>query len=101
MDNENLENNAENVESTEKSTTDILPVDYYDTYYNKVIDNLTSINEKQQTIIYNQEQIQLSVNDQFDNLHNKIDNLQNGIDVLVFLAGLSLIYTLIRNMLHR
>ena len=100
MDNENIENNVENVETTENSSENIMPVDYYDTYYNKVIDNLTSINENEQTIIYNQEQLQLSINDKFDNLHNKIDNLQNGIDVLVFFVGITLIYTVIRNMLH-
>lgn len=87
---EDLENDILQTESNDGIST----YDFYDNYYNQVLQNLDSIEENQQTIIYNQEQIQLDFN-------NKIDRLQQGTDMLVFLLGVFFIYTLIRNMLKR
>lgn len=93
---ENGINSNENIENVEVTSLDqgVMTADYYDNYYNKVLNLLTSIEENQQTVIYNQEQLHLSI-------ENKFERLQEGIDVLVFLIGLTLIYTIIRNMLKR
>lgn len=46
----------------EVESSSVMAYDYYDRYYENVLTKLTSIEEHQQTIIYNQEQMQLSVN---------------------------------------
>lgn len=79
MDNANelLENTVQDPSSSavEFSTADemdnssISSYDYYDRYYESVLNKLTAIDEKQQTIIYNQEQMQLSIKTVSDNVY--------------------------------
>lgn len=79
MDNANelLENTVQDTSSSavENSTADemgnysIASYDYYDRYYESVLNKLTAINENQQTIIYNQEQIQLSIKTVSDDVY--------------------------------
>ena len=85
-----IDENVENIESTEElQEENIIPYAYYDNYYEEVLKSLTSIEENQQTIIYNQEQILLKDTEIGASLH-----------VVCFLLGLSFAYTFIRSILH-
>lgn len=43
----------------EVENNEIVTADYYDNYYQQVLNNLSNISDYQQQIIYNQEQLQI------------------------------------------
>lgn len=84
---ENTENN-DNAETEENQHEEVRAYDYYDIYYNKMLDNTNSIINKQETIITNQE-----------NQINKLKELNEYSYVLIFVVCLIFIYNVLRNMI--
>lgn len=80
----------------EETTNDLTSVDalaaaydYYDRYYEKVLENMKTINDNQSTIIVQQEDI---INEQKELI--KISS------TTLFVIAIILIYTLLRNMIR-
>lgn len=84
----------ENSTAEDMESSSVLAYDYYDRYYENVLNKLTSIEEHQQTIIYNQEQMQLSLENGNKILH------EDGYFIAI-LFSMFFIYFLVRNMLER
>lgn len=70
----------------EVENSSILAYDYYDRYYDNVLNKLTAIEENQQTIIYNQEQTLLSMK-----------NLSDTVFVTNFLVVLLFLYIFVKS----
>ncbi len=84
---ENTENN-DNAETEENQHEEVRAYDYYDIYYNKMLDNTNSIINKQETIITNQE-----------NQIKELKELNKYSYVLIFVVCLIFIYNVLRNMI--
>lgn len=84
---ENTENN-DNAETEENQDEEVRAYDYYDIYYNKMLDNTNTIIDKQATIITNQE-----------NQINELKEINKFSFALVFVVCLIFIYNLLRNMI--
>lgn len=97
LDNTLINNSSSDIENSaieDKESSSVLAYDYYDRYYDNVLSKLTSIEENQQVIIYNQEQMQVS----FEN-GNKV--LHEDGYLITILFSMFFIYFLVRNMLER
>ncbi len=84
---ENTENN-DNAETEENQHEEVRAYDYYDIYYNKMLDNTNTIIDKQAVIITNQE-----------NQINELKELNRYSYALVFAVLLIFIYNVLRNMI--